>query len=74
MSVYLSRRDFLKGITVAGGLGALGLPLLSSAAAPADWKFGPPMPVASGELVAATVGDSMFVMGGLNDENHAARP
>lgn len=73
MSVYLSRRDFLKGITVAGGLGALGLPMFSMAAAPADWKFGPPLPVASGELVAATVGDSMFVMGGLNDENHAAR-
>lgn len=73
MSANLSRRDFLMGMSAVGGLGALGLPTLSAAAEQPKWEFAPPLPMASGELVAASVGDNMFVMGGLNDQTHESR-
>ena len=70
MSAYLSRRDFLKGVSAVGGLGVLGFPSFSAAAEQARWEMAPPMPKASGELVGVSAGDNMFVMAGLNDETH----
>lgn len=74
MSANLTRRDFLTGMSAIGGLGTLGLlgmPAFSRAAEPPKWTMAPPMPKASGELVGVAVGDNMFVMAGLDDEEFA---
>jgi N-acetylneuraminic acid mutarotase len=65
-----SRRSFL---LTAGTLGAMSSMNLSFSQTISNWEFLPPLPEASGELVGATIGNTMYVMAGLDDIEFSPR-
>ncbi|MEI7531953.1 MAG: kelch repeat-containing protein [Betaproteobacteria bacterium] len=67
------RRNFLMTLSALGGMTALGSSQFSMAANQAQWEFLPPLPISSGELVGATVGNSLHVMAGLDDILYSPR-